>query len=267
MDNSQQTNRIIKEATGLIMGRYLWASVLALVVILALSLAVSWWFLPIGLVVYVAVIYALASGRTTLPQSSMQTAPVLRTPSLDTSALSGQYLASVQRAQNVSNEIARTIAGTSDPGLRTALNDSTHDLPELVRSIYDLAVKSQRLDTAMQTTGSMEALSAEVMRLDNARKTTNDPFQRDQYAAALDGKLQQMQNFTDTRVALERWTSQIDNALSALDTLFSQVLRIQSSEVLSYSSSATDQLSRTLANEVASLKATSDAFDSVYKTT
>ena len=113
--------------------------------------------------------------------------------------------------------------------------------------------------------GQHGGLSADVMRLDAAMKGTNDQFQKDQYAASLDGKLQQMQNFTDTRVAVERWNAQIDNALSALDTLYSQVLRIKSSEVLSYDT-ATDELSHSLRREVETLKATSDAFDSVYGT-
>jgi hypothetical protein len=42
-----------------------------------------------------------------------------------------------------------------------------------------------------------------------------------------------------------------------------QIMRMKSSEVLSYGS-ATDDVSRTLRQEVDELKATSDALDSVY---
>ncbi len=72
-----------------------------------------------------------------------------------------------------------------------------------------------------------------------------------------------MQNLTDTTVAMRRWDSQIENALSTLDTLLSQVLRIKSSEVLSYNA-ATDELSNSLKREVESLKATAEAMDNVY---
>ena len=92
---------------------------------------------------------------------------------------------------------------------------------------------------------------------------TNDEFQRGQYQATLDGKLQQMQNITDTQVALQRWDAQMDNAISTLDTIMTQLMRIKSSEVLSYGS-ATDDVSRTLRQQVDELKATSDALDSVY---
>ena len=51
--------------------------------------------------------------------------------------------------------------------------------------------------------------------------------------------------------------------MSTLDTILSQVLRIRSSEMLSFSD-ATDQVSRSLRNEVDNLKATSDALDSLY---
>ena len=56
---------------------------------------------------------------------------------------------------------------------------------------------------------------------------------------------------------------QIENAVSTLDTLLSQVLRIKSSEVLSYTG-ATDELSNNLKREVDSVKAAAQAMDNVY---
>jgi chromosome segregation ATPase len=136
-------------------------------------------------------------------------------------------------------------------------------LPEVVNSIYGLALKAQSVETALGGTNPIDRLTDEIKQLEAQINATNDEFQKSQYYAALDGKLQQMQNLTDTTVAMRRWDSQIENALSTLDTLLSQVLRIKSSEVLSYSG-ATDELSNSLKREVDSLKATAEAMDNVY---
>ncbi len=263
------TDQILRKVLALVTGPNWWVPALGLVAVIVLAVIVGWWFLPVGLLILLAALYmwvANGSGISmTLTGPARPGIPPSAASGIDLSALTGNYLGYGQRAAGVSQEIERAIAGTPEPGLRGALLDATRDLPELVQTIYSLALKAQSVDTGLLGAGNMESLSADVMRLDAAMKGTNDQFQKDQYAAALDGKLQQMQNFTDTRVAVERWNSQIDNALSALDTLYSQVLRIKSSEVLSYST-ATDELSHMLRREVEVLKATSDAFDSVYRT-
>ncbi len=112
----------------------------------------------------------------------------------------------------------------------------------------------------------MSALTKEISKLERIVESSSDEFSRDQYKATLEGKQQQLQNYNETNDALNRWHAQLDNALSTLDTIFSQVLRIRSSEVLSLST-ATDQVSHSLRSEVDALKATSDAFDEVYRLT
>src|SRR5205085_3412553 len=114
-----------------------------------------------------------------------------------------------------------------------------------------------------QSSETMQQLIQDTQRLDGLVTSTADDFQKGQYRATLDGKLQQMQNLTDTEVALKRWDAQMENALNTLDTILSQVLRASSSQVLAYTGS-TDDLSNTLRGQVDALKATSDAFDSVY---
>src|SRR6478752_7222485 len=108
---------------------------------------------------------------------------------------------------------------TSEPGMRSALTESTRDMQELTNTIHALALKAQSVQTALDSSNTMNTLAGEIERLDAAIKGTTDEFQKSQYYASLDGKLQQMQNMTDTRVAIERWDAQIDNALSTLDTL------------------------------------------------
>jgi hypothetical protein len=189
-------------------------------------------------------------------------APVQRA-TFDVSKLEGKYRESMERALRTRANIERAIGETADPGVRAALSDSTRDMDELMQSIYTLAYKACTVSTSLQSSSNVLALSEEIKRLNEAINSTSDEFQKSQYYATLDGKLQQMQNMTDTTVAVKRWDAQLDNALSTLDTILSQVLRIKTSEALSYTA-ATDQLSHSLMEEVDSLKATSEALDSVY---
>jgi hypothetical protein len=185
-------------------------------------------------------------------------------PRIDLSKLEGNERAYVQRALERRASIEQAVAAAGDQGVRRALVDATRDLPELVQTIYELALKSQSVGTALRSSGTMETLIRDTQRLDALIKSTTDEFQKSQYRSTLDGKLQQMQNLTDTEVAMKRWDAQLENALGTLDTILSQVLRVASSQVLSYTGDTTDELSDTLRREVEELKATSDAFDSVY---
>ncbi|HST04028.1 MAG TPA: hypothetical protein VLQ48_04760 [Chloroflexia bacterium] len=192
--------------------------------------------------------------------ATMPSAQALR---IDMSKLSGRQRDYMQRALDRKASIDRAVAAAGDPGMRRALGEATADLPELVQTVYELALKSQGVQMALQSSGTMPQLIQDTQRLDSMIKSTSDEFQKSQYRSTLDGKLQQMQNLTDTEVALKRWDAQMENALGTLDTILSQVLRASSSQVLSYGSGP-DDLSSTLRRQVDDLKATSDAFDSVY---
>jgi hypothetical protein len=233
------------------------------VVSIIVGAIVGWWFLLVGLVAAGLVVYLAPRTAPGQGQAAAPLRPMQNAASLDLRKLEGKYLASMQRALATRQNIERAIGETGDPGVRSALSDATRDLEEMVSSIYNLAYKACSVQTSLQSSNNVLALADEIERLNTAINTTTDEFQKSQYYATLDGKLQQMQNLTDTTVAMQRWDAQLDNALSTLDTILSQVLRIKSSEALSYTA-ATDQLSHSLREEVDSLKATSDALDSVY---
>lgn len=244
------------------MTRPLSAAVLALTIIVGLT--ISYWFFPVGALFYLLLVYSSLQDATESKQVLDEVLYPEHTRKLDMNKLSGGYRVALQRALDRRKQIESAVAATSDAGVRRALADSTGDLEALTGTIYDIALKAQNLEAAMQSSRiNATGLGEDIKRLDGLVRTTGDPFSRDQYKATLEGKRQQLQNYSDTVEALRRWQAQLDNALSTLDTILSQVLRIRSSEVLSLSS-ATDQLSTSLKQEVDALKATSDALDTVY---
>jgi hypothetical protein len=243
-----------------------WVIGILVVALLVMAVYPSFWVVLLTFILVAAVLYPTISklpaanqGNTT-PNTVAPTAP--RGANLDLGRLHGKYLDLVQRALGTRRRVEEAVAQTSDAGQRSVLADAIKDLPELTENIYVLACKAQGVQEGVGV-DPLERLAGEVKQLEASIKATNDEFQKSQYYAAMDGKLQQMQNMTDVTVAVRRWDAQIENAVSTLDTLLSQVLRIKSSEVLSYTG-ATDDLSHSLRREVDSLKATADAMDNVY---
>lgn len=244
------------------MTRPLSAAVVAITLIV--GLLVNPWFFAVGGAFYAFLVWSTLQDTQESKQVLNDVLYPERVRKFDLNKLQGAYRAAIQRALDTRKKIETAVAETDDPGIRKALNDSTDNLGELTGTIYDLAIKAQSVQTGLQgysvDTGSVQS---DIMRLENLVKNTSDSFAKSQYQATLDGKRQQLQNYHDTTEALNRWHAQLDNALSTLDTILSQVLRIRSSEVLSLSS-ATDEVSTSLRDQVEQLKATSDALDSVY---
>ena len=239
------------------------AAVLAITVVVGLT--VSYWFLPVGALFYALIVYNTLQD----PEESRRVLNAALYPArprnIQPGRLSGPYRAAIQRALDTRKRIESAVAQTDDPAIRKALGEAIGDIQELVSTIYDIALKAQSLQASLSASNiSPSALINDIERLEQLARTTDDEFARQQYGAALDGKRQQLQNYRDAVAALDRWHAQLDNALSTLDTIYSQVLRIRSAEVLSLTS-ATDELSHSLKQEVEELKATSDALDIVYR--
>jgi hypothetical protein len=238
---------------------------LAVVVItIAVAFLVSPWFLIVGVLFYGFIVVSSLQDAGESRRVLDQVLYPEKVRKFDLNKLSGNYRASMQRAIDTRQRIEAAVTNTSEESIRKALFDSTNDLDELVGTIYDIALKAQTLLTSIQSSNvNVTALAADVKRLEKVVSTTADDFAKSQYQATLDGKREQLKNFSDINDAIARWHAQLDNALSTLDTILSQVLRIKSSEVLSLSST-TDEVSNTLKEEVEALKATSDALDEVY---
>jgi archaellum component FlaC len=231
---------------------------------IGVAVLVSPWFVGVGVLFYAYMVFNslqdVAESRRVLNQVLYPE----RVRKFDLNKLSGNYRTAMQRAIETRQRIETAVSSTSEASIKKALFDSTNDLDVLVGTIYDIALKAQSLLNSMQSSKiNVTALSEDVRRLERVVNSTKDEFARDQYRATLEGKREQLKNFTDISNAMDRWHAQLDNALSTLDTILSQVLRIKSSEVLSLSST-TDEVSNTLKEEVDALRATSDALDEVY---
>src|SRR5688500_16449115 len=244
------------------MTRPLSAAVLAITLIVGLT--VTEWFFLVGFAFYAFIVYSTLQDAQESKEVLNEVLYPERVRKLDLSKLSGGYRSALERAIATRKKIELAVAETADVGIKKALADATGDMEELIGTIYDIGIKAQSLQASVQASNvNVSGLNKEIAQLERIVKSSTDDFARDQYKATLEGKRQQLQNYNDTNDALNRWHAQLDNALSTVDTFLSQVLRMRTAADVALST-ATEQVSHSLRDEVEALKATSDAFDTVY---
>jgi hypothetical protein len=241
--------------------RPLAAATLAITIIVV-ALTGWWWFALIGAAAYAFFVWsALNDPQLTAQVLAEELYPERK---LDLGRLRSPYREAVQRALAGRKRIEEAVAGAGTAALRAALADPVQQVREVTDTIYDIALKAQDLQTSIGASNiDLNALDNDIRQLQYQVQYAKDDYLKSQYQATLDAKREQQQNLRDANQALIRWQAQLDNALSALDTIYSQVLKIKSAEVRNLSA-ATDEVSQSLREQIDNLRITSDAFDQVY---
>jgi hypothetical protein len=230
--------------------------------IIVIALTGWWWFGLFGAAVYIFLVWS----TLTDPQMTAQVIAEELYPErkLDLGRLRSPYKEAVQRALAGRQRIEQAVATANTATLRDALADSVQQVKEVTDTIYDIALKAQDLQTSIGASNiDLNALDNDIRQLQYQVQYAKDDYLKSQYQATLDAKREQQTNLRDANQALIRWQAQLDNALSALDTIYSQVLKIKSAEVRNLSA-ATDEVSQSLKEQIENLRITSDAFDQVY---
>src|SRR5215203_5580229 len=147
------------------MTRPLSAAVVAITVVI--GLLVNPWFFLVGAAFYAFIVWSTLQDAQESKQVLNEVLYPERTRKFDLNKLQGGYRQSFQRALDTRKKIETAVAETDDPGIRRALNDSTDNLGELTGTIYDIALKAQSVQIALQnyrvdTTG----VRSDILRLE-----------------------------------------------------------------------------------------------------
>lgn len=232
------------------------------VTIIVTALTQWWWFALLGAAVYAFFVWSALTDQQLAAQVLAEELYPQR--KLDLDRLRSPYRDAVQRALAGRRRIEQAIASTTPAALRESLTESGREVVEVTDRVYDIALKAQDLQNSLnQIHIDLGALEGEIKQLEYQLKYARDDYLKSQYQATLDAKREQLQNLRDSNQALIRWQAQMDNALSALDTIYSQILKIKSAEVRNLSA-ATDEVSHSLREQIDNLRITSEAFDQVY---
>ncbi len=174
-----------------------------------------------------------------------------------------KYRAAVQRALDYRTRIEDMIRKSEAGILRDHLQSSTAGISDWIAQIFRLA---QRLDAfesdtfikqdAASTPRDISELALRVQR-------EHDPNVRAQAQHVLDSKKEQMANIEKLNTTMENAELQLDATLTALGTVYSQLMLIHSKDDIEDSRS--QRLQSDIAEQITQLNDLQGAMDEVYQ--
>jgi len=221
----------------------------------------EWWYwLLIGLVAEVLIVWSSIGDVNT---GAQVVADLFRQEFNPGAIKSQKYRALVERALDYRTRIENMIRKSEQGILRDHLQSSTAGISDWIAQIFRLA---QRLDAfesdtvikqdAAQTPREMRELKERV-----ARET--DDTVRQQAQRTLDSKKQQMANLDKLTNTMENAELQLDATLTALGTVYSQLMLIHSKDDIEDSRS--QRLRGDIAEQISQLNDLQGAMDDVYQ--
>lgn len=214
------------------------------------GLTVALWLLPLGLLVYGAVV-ALAARDPALTQQALR--PVR--PKLSSQTFRS-YLEAIERTQQ---EIERSASQATGPlsRLLIPIGSQAH---ELVQEAYVLCDKGQIIETYLGTI-NQRLIKDRIGDMNRQLATTRDDYTRNQLEETRNALMEKQQNARDLETYVGRIVAQLQNISASLDNVLAETVRLRTADAAS-ADAATNQVAQRLSD----LKADMDAFQRVLDT-
>jgi transcriptional regulator with XRE-family HTH domain len=173
------------------------------------------------------------------------------------------YRAAVQRALDYRTRIEAMIRQSEAGVLQAHLQESTAGISDWIAQIFRLA---QRLDVFERDSfikQDVESAPREIVDLSARVQREADTAVREQAQRTLESKKAQWQNLKKLKQTMEQAELQLDATLTALGTVYSQLMLIHSKDDIEDSRS--QRLREDIAEQVAKLNELQGAMDEVYQ--
>ncbi len=266
MSNSNLRSRAWSAILSYAIFRWESAVIIALVILLAFFMPRpfewwQWWFwIVFGVIAEALIIYSSISDIDT---GAQVVADMFRQEFNPSTILSKNYRSEVERALDYRTRIEDLIR-KSEPGvMQQHLQDSTAGISDWIAQIFRLA---QRLDALQRDDViKQDAMTApaELRALETRAQRETDPAVRDQLRNTLDAKREQVDNLNKLTQTMEQAELQLDATLTALGTVYSQLVLIHSKDDVA--DSRAQRLRGDIADQVAKLNSLQEAMDEVYR--
>jgi len=157
--------------------------------------------------------------------------------------------------------IDKAVERFKDSASRERVKDVANQVDEWVHRIYSLAARLDgfRNDSVIQNDRRMATDS--IGQLEERFKRTVDPKVKTDIADTIDRRKAQLDNLNSLFTTMERAELQLENTLTSLGIVYSQVLLIDAGDV---NSSKTQRLSANIAEQVNGLQDVLSSMDEVY---
>jgi len=242
------------------------AATISLVILLAFFLPKpfpgwQWWFWLIGgALAEVAIIYT----SLTDPEFSRQVVADMLHQEFNMEALDDQRLKNyLARALEYRERIEGALTRRRRGVLQDHFKETARQVDKWIASIYEIA---RRLDQYGQDDlihRDIKSVPARIKRLQQELANEDDPRVLEQLQETMRAKELQWSNLDQLENSMQRAELQLENTLTAMGTIYSQLLLVGAKDV---DSGRASRLREEVAEEVLGLQDVLDSMDEVYET-
>jgi len=172
-----------------------------------------------------------------------------------------QYRQRVEKALEYRRRIEEHTQRSGAGVLRDHLLDTTADIADWVANVFGLAKRLDAYHNDKILLQDRRALPREIADLRSRLQREDDEAVRRQLQEAIARKEEQLANLEKLQNMMEKAEYQLETTLTALGTVYSQILLISAKDI---DSGRAQRLREDIADQVAALQSLQEALDEVY---
>jgi chromosome segregation ATPase len=183
----------------------------------AAGLCAAWWLLPLGLLLWVVMVLAVARDPSLVISSTMES----RAP------LAARFQSPFDRIERSQVSLFNALAA-ADPRIRNSFRQVQAETDNLVNQSYLLCQRMSALENYRLVTQSTGNLDNELKRLQDQVAAATDAVVKREYEQSLAALQDRVQKLHATETQLDRVEAQLSSLASQMDAALTEVVRIQS---------------------------------------
>ena len=158
--------------------------------------------------------------------------------------------------------ITGTIARTKPGVLRDHLVQTANEIDDWIANLFSVAQRLDAVEVDRTLKQDLDSVPKSIQNYEARLKTEPDPAVRQQLQQTLDSRRAQWESLKTLQSAIERGKLQMDATLSAMGTVYSQLLLLDAKDI---DSGRAQRLNDDIAEQVKGLHDVVQAMDEVYQ--
>lgn len=179
-----------------------------------------------------------------------------------TTIKSGEMRERLIKAFEYRAQIASAIARAKSGVLRDHLEQSATDVDQWIGSLWEVACRVDTFEGDRTIQQDLHAVPTAIRNYEARLKTEPNPDVRQQLQGTLESRRSQWRTLQSLQSTIERGKLQMDQTLSSMGTVYSQLLLMDAKDI---DSGRYQRLQDDIAEEVKGLHEIAEAMDEVYK--
>ncbi|MCL6429751.1 MAG: hypothetical protein K6V36_02685 [Anaerolineae bacterium] len=218
-----------------------------------------WYWLLLGVIGETLIIFSSLSDAAT---SRQVVADMLRQKCNPSEVRSAPLRAQVERALEYRQRIAEALAEVRSGPLREHLHDTAGGINEWIGNIFSLARRLDAYEHDSLIRDDRSRVQADLLHLQRRLAQEEDAAVRSEIEEAIRGKRLQQENLERLQNTMERAEIQLEATLTALATVYSQLLLVGASDM---DSARSRRIAESIREQVSGLSDLLSAINDVYR--